>query len=36
LKDDYRTKKSEVESLSTVEPRDMYLSDLNELKKKIK
>jgi DNA topoisomerase-2 len=36
LKDDYRAKKSDIESLSLIETKDMYLSDLAELKKKLK
>lgn len=36
LKDDYRTKKSDMEALALVEPKNMYLDDLNELKKNIK
>jgi DNA topoisomerase-2 len=36
LKDDYRAKKSDIESLALVETKDMYLSDLAELKKKLK
>jgi DNA topoisomerase-2 len=36
LKEDYKSKKSEVEELEKVEPKDMYLSDLSELKKKLK
>lgn len=36
LKDDYRNKKSEMEAFSLIEPKDMYLSDLSELKKKLK
>ena len=36
LKDDYRSKKTDVEALLLVEPRDMYLTDLSELKKKLK
>ena len=36
LKDDYRSKKAEVEQLEKVEPKDMYLEDLSELKKKLK
>lgn len=36
LKEDYKTKKAEIESLSLVEPKDMYLNDLSELKKKLK
>jgi len=36
LKDDYRNKKSEVEQLEKIEPKDMYIEDLSELKKKLK
>jgi len=36
LKDDYRAKKAEVEQLEKIEPKDMYLDDLSELKKKLK
>lgn len=36
LKEDYLIKKEEIEKLSKVDPRDMYLSDLAELKKKLK
>ena len=36
LKDDYKSKKVEVEELEKVEPKDMYLTDLSELKKKLK
>lgn len=36
LKDDYRAKKVEVEELEKIEPKDMYLQDLTELKKKLK
>ena len=36
LKDDYRSKKVEVEELEKIEPKDMYLTDLSELKKKLK
>ena len=36
LKDDYRSKKTDVEALLLVEPKDMYLTDLSELKKKLK
>jgi DNA topoisomerase-2 len=36
LKDDYRAKKADIEALTLVEPKDMYLSDLAELKKKLK
>jgi DNA topoisomerase-2 len=35
LKQDYTTKKSELETLEKVEPKDMYLKDLSDLKKKI-
>lgn len=36
LKEDYLIKKKELEELSKVNPRDMYLDDLSELKKKLK
>ena len=36
LKEDYKSKKVDIESLLLVEPKDMYLDDLSELKKKIK
>lgn len=36
LKEDYKSKKVDIEKLSLIEPKDMYLSDLSELKKKIK
>ena len=36
LKEDYKSKKIEIEKLLLVEPKDMYLDDLSELKKKIK
>ena len=36
LKEDYKSKKIEIEKLLLVEPKDMYLEDLSELKKKIK
>jgi DNA topoisomerase-2 len=36
LKDDYRSKKTDIEALDLVEPKDMYLTDLSELKKKLK
>jgi DNA topoisomerase-2 len=35
LKQDYLEKKSELEILSTIQPQDMYLKDLSDLKKKI-
>ena len=36
LKEDFKIKKDEMERLSLVDPRAMYLEDLSELKKKIK
>jgi DNA topoisomerase-2 len=36
LKEDYLIKKKELEELSKVDPRNMYLDDLSELKKKLK
>jgi DNA topoisomerase-2 len=36
LKDDFSNKKDEIEKLKLVEPKDMYLDDLSELKKKVK
>jgi len=36
LKEDFQTKKAECEEYSKIEPKDMYLSDLAELKKKLK
>jgi DNA topoisomerase-2 len=36
IKEDYLIKNKELEELSKVEPRDMYLDDLSELKKKLK
>lgn len=36
LKLDFKDKKEEIEKLNVVEPRDMYLDDLQELRKKIK
>jgi DNA topoisomerase-2 len=36
LKEDYKSKKSQLELLEKIEPRDMYLADLTELKKKLK
>jgi len=36
LKEDFKNKKEEVEKISNTEPKDMYLSDLSELKKKIR
>ena len=36
LKQDYTSKKTEIENLEKVEPREMYIQDLSELKKKLK
>lgn len=36
LKSDFTAKKEEIKQLESTEPRDMYLFDLNELKKKFK
>jgi len=36
LKEDYKSKKTQLEELEKVEPKDMYLGDLSELKKKLK
>lgn len=36
LKQDYTNKKNEIEELEKIEPKDMYLSELIELKKKLK
>jgi DNA gyrase/topoisomerase IV subunit A len=36
LKEDFKIKKEEMDKLSQVQPKDMYLSDLSELKKKLK
>jgi DNA topoisomerase-2 len=36
LKEDYKNKKVEIETIEKTDPKDMYKSDLNELKKKIK
>ena len=36
LKEDFKLKKEEIEKLKLVDPKDMYLEDLSELKKKIK
>lgn len=36
LKEDFKMKKDEIEKLKLVEPKDMYLEDLSELKKKLK
>jgi len=36
LKQDFKDKKEEMEKLTLVDPKDMYLTDLSELKKKLK
>lgn len=36
LKEDFKNKKEEIASLKLIDPKDMYLEDLSELKKKIK
>jgi DNA topoisomerase-2 len=36
LKEDFKSKKEEIEKLKLVQPKDMYLEDLVELKKKLK
>ena len=36
LKEDYIKKEEEIKILEKVEPKNMYLDDLNELKKKFK
>lgn len=36
LKEDFKSKKEEIEKLKLVDPKDMYLSDLSELRKKFK
>ena len=36
LKEDFKNKKIEIEELSIINPKDMYVSDLSELKKKLK
>ena len=36
LKEDYKNKKSELEELEKIDPKDMYVQDLSDLKKKIK
>ena len=36
LKEDFKVKKEEIEKLKLVQPKDMYLDDLSELKKKLK
>ena len=36
LKEDYKSKKTQLEELEKVDPKDMYLLDLSEIKKKLK
>ena len=36
LKEDFTEKKMEIKKLEETDPKDMYLDDLNELKKKFK
>lgn len=36
IKEDFKSKKEEIEKLKSIDPKDMYLEDLSELKKKIK
>lgn len=36
LKEDFKIKKDEIEKLIAVDPKDMYINDLGELKKKLK
>jgi hypothetical protein len=36
LKEDFTDKKAEIKKLEETDPKDMYLEDLNELKKKFK
>ena len=36
LKEDFKLKKEEIEALKLIQPKDMYLDDLSELKKKVK
>ncbi len=36
LKEDYKNKKIEIETVEKTEPKDMYKADLNDLKKKLK
>jgi hypothetical protein len=36
LKEDFKLKKEEITKLEATDPKDMYLDDLNELKKKFK
>lgn len=36
LKEDFKSKKNDIKTLEETDPKDMYLEDLNELKKKLK
>jgi hypothetical protein len=36
LKQDFTSKKEEIEKLKLIDPKDMYIEDLSELKKKFK
>jgi DNA topoisomerase-2 len=36
IKEDFKSKKDDIEKLKSVQPKDMYLEDLSELKKKLK
>jgi DNA topoisomerase-2 len=36
LKQDFKSKKDDIENYSKIDPKDMYVDDLNQLKKKIK
>jgi DNA topoisomerase-2 len=36
LKEDFKLKKEEITKLEATDPKDMYIDDLNELKKKFK
>ena len=36
LKEDFTAKKADIKKLEETDPKDMYLDDLNELKKKFK
>jgi hypothetical protein len=36
IKEDFKSKKEEIDKLKSIEPKDMYLDDLSELKKKLK
>jgi hypothetical protein len=36
LKEDFKLKKEEISKLEGTHPKDMYMDDLNELKKKFK